>query len=112
MNHFILDFSEVKTLLELHQYLKEVFSLPDYYGNNLDALWDCLSCCYDQSTTIELRNLDALSKRLKTSSQIMLEVFQDLHDEDGVIIKIIDDEEDSSGKAFSVDGNDLSGYLI
>ena len=29
MNHFILDFSEVKTLLELYQYLKEVFSLPD-----------------------------------------------------------------------------------
>lgn len=110
MNHFILDFSEVKTLLELHQYLKEVFSLPDYYGNNMDALWDCLSCCYDESATIELRNLHVLQKRLKSSSQIMLEVFQDLHDEDGVIIKI--DEADLSAKSFDIGNDDLSGYMI
>jgi hypothetical protein len=28
---------------EAHKYLAEVFSLPDYYGKNLDALYDCLS---------------------------------------------------------------------
>ena len=58
MNHFVLDFSDIKTVLQLHQYLKEIFSLPDYYGNNMDVLWDCLSCCYDESTTIELRYPD------------------------------------------------------
>ncbi len=26
-----------------HDYLKELFGLPDYYGYNLDALYDCLS---------------------------------------------------------------------
>ncbi len=26
-----------------HVYLKRKLSLPDYYGNNLDALWDLLS---------------------------------------------------------------------
>ena len=26
-----------------HDYLKELFSLPDYYGRNLDALYDCLT---------------------------------------------------------------------
>lgn len=112
MNYFILDFSEVNTLLELHQYLKEFFSLPDYYGNNMDALWDCLSCRYDQSTTIELRNLDVLRKRLAQTTKTMLGVFQDLHDEDGVTIKIIDDEDDSAAKGFNIGNDDLSGYMI
>jgi ribonuclease inhibitor len=26
-----------------HAYLKRKLDLPDYYGYNLDALWDCLS---------------------------------------------------------------------
>lgn len=112
MNHFVLDFGEVKTLLELHQYLKEVFHLPDYYGNNMDALWDCLSCCYDAYTTIELRNIDILRRRLESSAKTMLELFQDLHDEDGVIIKINEDEADVSAKGFDIDNDDLSGYMI
>jgi ribonuclease inhibitor len=26
-----------------HAYLKEKLALPNYYGENLDALWDCLT---------------------------------------------------------------------
>jgi len=111
LNHFVLDFSEIKTVLELHQYLKEVFSLPEYYGNNMDALLDCLSCCYDESATIELRHLDTLRKRLEKTTQTMLEVFQDLHDEDGVIIKIVE-ETAAAEKCFDISNEDLSGYMI
>ena len=112
MNHFVLDFSEIKTVLELHQYLKKVFDLPDYYGNNMDALWDCLSCCYDESTTIELRHLDTLRKRLEKTTQTMLAVFQDLQDEDGVIVKLADEDLARAEKCFDVGSEDLSGYLI
>ena len=112
MNHFILDFSEIKTVLELHQYLKEVFGLPEYYGNNMDALWDCLSCCYDEFTTIELRNIDTLQRRLEKTTQTMLEVFRDLHDEDGVVIQIIKKDAEQTAKSFDVGNDDLSGYLI
>lgn len=112
MNHFVLNFSEIKTLLELHQYLKEVFSLPDYYGNNMDALWDCLSCCYNENTTIELRNFDVLRKRMEQTAKTMLEVFQDLHDEDGVIIEIVEVESDHPKKRFDTVNDELSGYMI
>lgn len=112
MNHVILDFGDIKTVMQLHQYLKEVFVLPDYYGNNMDALWDCLSCCYDESTTIELRNLDMLKKRLKQTTQTMLEVFQDLHDEDGVVIQIAEENTAPTEKCFTIDNDDLSGYLV
>ena len=112
MNHFVLDFSEIKTVLELHQYLKKVFDLPDYYGNNMDALWDCLSCCYDESTMIELRHLDTLRKRLEKTTQTMLAVFQDLQDEDGVAVKLVEEDSARAEKRFDVGNEDLSGYLI
>ena len=102
MNHFVLDFKKIDSLLGLHHYFKKVFSLPDYYGNNMDALWDCLACCYDENTEIELKNIASLPADMKPVVQIMLELFQDLHDEDGVIIKISGDSEQE----------DLSGYLI
>ena len=69
----------------------------------MDALWDCLSCCYDVTTTIELRNPAVLSKRLEQTAQIMLEVLQDLHNEYGVIIQIVDE-------AAHADNDDFSGY--
>ena len=43
---------------------------------------------------IELRNLDVLRMRLEQTAKIMLEVFQDLHDEDGVIIETVEEELD------------------
>ena len=32
-----------KTKEKAHIYLKQVLRLPSYYGNNLDALYDCLT---------------------------------------------------------------------
>lgn len=102
MNRFVLDFKGINSLLGLHQYFKQVFSLPDYYGNNMDALWDCLACCYDENTEIELKNIAALPADMEPVVRIMLELFQDLHEEDGVIIKISEDTV----------SDDMTDYLI
>lgn len=103
MNRFVLDFAEVRSLQVLHQYFQKVFDLPGYYGHNMDALWDCLSCCYDENTTIVLKNISALPQEMAPSVDIMLELFHDLHDEDGVIIDIIEDS--------ATDGN-ISEYMV
>ena len=39
----ILDGGKMPDRQALHAQLKEKLGLPDYYGNNLDALNDCLS---------------------------------------------------------------------
>ena len=39
----ILDARKMDERAAAHEYLKKIFSFPDYYGNNLDALYDCLS---------------------------------------------------------------------
>ena len=43
MQTIFLDANLYKTPLELHTALKNMLSLPDYYGNNADAHNDCLS---------------------------------------------------------------------
>ena len=45
---------------EFHGLLAEVLSFPEWYGNNLDALYDCLTdIC--QPTHLILENWDPLS---------------------------------------------------
>ena len=39
---YILDGKKMVSKEETHAYLKEIFGFPEYYGNNLDALHDCL----------------------------------------------------------------------
>lgn len=87
MNRIVLDFSGIQTLQELHRYLKSALELPEYYGCNMDALWDCLSCRYDASFTIELRNLGELPEGLTNTVLSMRELFDDLHAENGVVIE-------------------------
>lgn len=36
----LLDFSDCEYLGEIHRIIQEKLELPQWYGNNLDALWD------------------------------------------------------------------------
>ena len=42
MRNITLDLAKMKTQAEAHKYLGKVLEFPDYYGENLDALYDCL----------------------------------------------------------------------
>lgn len=44
-----------------HDYLKEALNFPDYYGKNLDALYDCL-CEIGIETDITLINSGCVSQ--------------------------------------------------
>ena len=39
----ILEGKKLQSAQEAHLYLKESLELPEYYGENLDALYDCLT---------------------------------------------------------------------
>lgn len=75
-NPIILDFSKCKYLGEIHLMLKEMFGLPEYYGENWDALWDCLRYLFDdEKYIVEVHNLDSLDEKLREECKIMLRVF-------------------------------------
>ena len=69
MKYITLDFNGIKTLWELHEYFKTVFQLPEYYGRNMDALWDCLHCAFDEQTTIILKNISAIPNEMSEEWQ-------------------------------------------
>lgn len=60
----------------LHQYLAEELKLPAWYGQNLDALYDCLT---DQMEEIEFVFLeeDKAEKALGTYAKALKKVIQD-----------------------------------
>jgi ribonuclease inhibitor len=39
----VLDGKEFESIEKIHRILKKKLDLPDYYGENLNALWDCLT---------------------------------------------------------------------
>ena len=104
MKYITLDFTGIKTLWELHEYFKTVFQLPDQYGRNMDALWDCLYYSFEFPTTIELKNLSAIPDEMNEEVEIMLELFRDLHREDKKVTVVIE--------ASAKDKADIADYLI
>lgn len=59
---YVLNAKEMQTREEAHEYLKEILELPEYYGKNLDALYDCLSDMEDAE--VEIQNLEEENKFL------------------------------------------------
>lgn len=58
MKEITVDCSQLADGAQLHQALFEALSLPQWYGHNLDALFDCLTELED--THLILQNWNAL----------------------------------------------------
>ncbi|MCQ2507336.1 MAG: barstar family protein [Dorea sp.] len=72
-----------------HAYLKEALDLPDYYGGNLDALFDCLSEMNE--TEIVVENVENAGEYYVRIITIMLGASQE---NDGLEITIEEECED------------------
>ena len=102
MNYIILDFNGIKSLWTLHEYFKEVFNLPDYYGYNMDALWDCLDCSFEFPTTIVLKNIEKIPSEMNEATEIMLELFEDLQRDNEKVTVQIESNDFGDNSAFIV----------
>lgn len=72
----ILDASKLRERIPAHDYLKEALALPDYYGRNLDALYDCLTEL--DETEIRFVNLEEAGDSYFSR---ILSVFQEARDQ-------------------------------
>ena len=85
MKKTVLDFSECKYWHDLEKVIKTTLDFPDYYGENLSALWDCgRDYVYDvKPVIIEIlgsHKYADLSKQHNDYINGILSVFQRLND--------------------------------
>ena len=59
----ILDGLSIENRSQLHDVLQAQLALPEYYGRNLDALYDCLTEPRED-TEIVLKHMDTLRENL------------------------------------------------
>ena len=76
-----LDGKNVKDKEELHAFLKDQLKLPEWYGGNLDALFDCLTCELTEHVVIFLRNKELFPAQLGNYGSRFLQVLSDAEEE-------------------------------
>lgn len=78
---------------QAHEYLKEIFEFPDFYGRNLDALYDLLSA-FDRSCRICLVNTHLIEENLGGYGSALLSAIREAAQDNPAITVI---EETNSG---------------
>lgn len=63
MTEIILDGRELQSLEDVHDRFARALDLPEWYGRNLDALFDCLTDP-ETAVTIRLLHRESLEERL------------------------------------------------
>lgn len=66
MEEKIIDCTQIKTREDLHRIFRETLSFPQWYGNNLDALHDCLT---EISGKVRLLDWETAEERLGAYGQ-------------------------------------------
>lgn len=75
MEYFI-DAEQLMDKETSHSYLKSIFNFPEYYGNNLDALYDSLSELDD--CTVWFENIENAGAYFNTIYTVFAEVSDDM----------------------------------
>ena len=78
----LLDLTGCGDWVTLHRRIRETFGFPDYYGENWDAMWDCLTDIFLQPVQrhIVVKSFASLPQELWEYAAPMQELFSDLQE--------------------------------
>lgn len=86
MKKYILNGDSFKSRQEAYEHISQVLEFPNYFGKNLDALWDLLSERTDQEILIE--NARSIPNYLDQYGLAILDVFGDMDGKQGMLVRI------------------------
>lgn len=81
-NPIILMLQDCRDWGMLHDRIRKAFGFPTYYGENWDAMWDCLRDVFFPSVQREIivEGLDSMSAELQKYSCTLRDIFHDLQE--------------------------------
>lgn len=74
MEKYTIDFFGVTTRRQAHKLIADTLGFPEYYGRNLDALFDCLTELPE--CHIVLENINTLGERSEAFVQTFIDAQQ------------------------------------
>ena len=77
----VLDGNKMTTKTELHHEISFAFNFPNYYGKNLDALWDCLTEYVSLPESVVWKNFTHSQNYLGDYADKVFSVFEDVSQE-------------------------------
>ena len=95
MKEIILNGSEFIDIQTTHKILKKIFEFPDYYGENLDAFWDCIKeysiyCSQNGIEKVIWEDFSVSQKNLGEEAEQLLQILEEANEKyGGFIIEII-----------------------
>ena len=90
MKVYVLDGEKMTSITEAHRYIAKTLDFPDYYGGNLDALYDCLSGI-PKSGCIVVINKNELTKYLGGYARRLITVIDDASNRYGFSFAVCED---------------------
>ena len=84
MKTVVLYFKNIRTRAQVHEYLKRELHFPDYYGENLDALWDILTNENEEQKII-IRNGNELIENLGEYGKNLLDTMIEAGEENPLL---------------------------
>ncbi|MET3979522.1 ribonuclease inhibitor [Mucilaginibacter sp. UYP25] len=87
MRTVTIDGAYIKSISDFHKSTKRLFNFPEYYGENLDALWDCL-VEVETPITIIWKNHKLSASHLSSDFTKIVSVFNDAQKEiEGIFVE-------------------------
>ena len=86
MKNIVVDFSLCKYPMDLHKEIREKLDLPEWYGNNLGALWDMLTGFIETpvSITVIFKPETKAVENLKENVLKIIETFKEAAEEEEI----------------------------
>ncbi len=85
----VLDGERITGREDLHQQMEAVLDFPEWYGGNLDALYDCLTDLMEE-LDVHILHMSSLEKSLGDYSERLLRMLKDAEEANLNIQVVID----------------------